>query len=46
MDFREPIRAELAQFNREFPEAFRSNVALLDLILRYVVRQKGKQLRP
>ena len=46
MDFREPIRAELAQFNRDFPEAFRSNVALLDLILRYVVRQKGTQLRP
>lgn len=46
MDFREPIRAELAQFNRDFPKAFQSNVALLDLILRYVVRQKGKQLRP
>lgn len=46
MDFREPIRAELAQFNEAFPKAFSSKVALLDLILRYVVRQKGKQLRP
>jgi len=46
MDFRDPIRAELAQFNKDFPEAFRSKVALLDLILRYMVRQKGKQLRP
>ena len=46
MDFRDPIRAELAQFNAEFPKAFSSKVALLDLILRYVVRQKGKQLRP
>jgi octaprenyl-diphosphate synthase len=46
MDFRDPIRAELAQFNKEFPKAFSSKVALLDLILRYVVRQKGKQLRP
>ncbi len=46
MEFRELIRAELAQFNRDFPKAFSSKVALLDLILRYVVRQKGKQLRP
>ena len=46
MDFRDPIRAELTQFNKEFPKAFSSKVALLDLILRYVVRQKGKQLRP
>ncbi len=46
MDFRDPIRAELAQFNKDFPKAFSSKVALLDLILRYIVRQKGKQLRP
>ncbi|MBM3433791.1 MAG: polyprenyl synthetase family protein [Bacteroidetes bacterium] len=46
MDFRDPIRTELAQFNRDFPKAFSSKVALLDLILRYIVRQKGKQLRP
>ena len=46
MDFRDPIRAELAQFNMDFPKAFSSKVALLDLILRYIVRQKGKQLRP
>jgi octaprenyl-diphosphate synthase len=46
MDFRDPIRAELTQFNKDFPKAFSSKVALLDLILRYVVRQKGKQLRP
>jgi octaprenyl-diphosphate synthase len=46
MDFRDPIRSELAQFNRDFPKAFSSKVALLDLILRYIVRQKGKQLRP
>lgn len=46
MDFRDPIRAELVQFNKDFPKAFSSKVALLDLILRYIVRQKGKQLRP
>lgn len=46
MDFRNPIRTELAEFNASFPKAFSSKVALLDLILRYVVRQKGKQLRP
>lgn len=46
MDFRDPIRAELAEFNAMFPKAFSSKVALLDLILRYIVRQKGKQLRP
>lgn len=43
---REPIREELREFERYFREAMRSNVGLVDLVARYLVRQKGKKVRP
>src|ERR1051325_7996846 len=40
------IENELKIFEVKFKEAVRSNVPMLDRIMRYVVKRKGKQLRP
>ena len=40
------IQKELAAFEDLFKNAVKSNVPLLDRILKYVVKTKGKQLRP
>src|SRR5687768_6421307 len=42
----ELIENELKVFDTKFKDAVRSNVKLLDRITRYVVKRKGKQLRP
>lgn len=42
----EIIATELKQFELLFKDAVKSNVPLLDRILKYVVKTKGKQLRP
>lgn len=41
-----PIAEELAYFDRYFRSAMRTDVALLDRITRYLIKTKGKQLRP
>ncbi len=40
------IENELKIFETKFKEATRSHVPMLDRIMRYVVKRKGKQLRP
>lgn len=40
------IKNELTLFETRFREAMRGDVALLNRILRYIVKRKGKQLRP
>ena len=40
------IEEELRIFESKFKEAVRSNVTMLDRIMRYIVKRKGKQLRP
>src|SRR6476661_257870 len=40
------IERELKLFEEKFKEAVKSNVSMLDRIMRYVVKRKGKQLRP
>jgi octaprenyl-diphosphate synthase len=40
------IDTELKIFEEKFKEAVNSNVPLLDRVMRYVVKRKGKQLRP
>jgi octaprenyl-diphosphate synthase len=42
----EIIAVELKKFESLFKDAVKSNVPLLDRILKYVVKTKGKQLRP
>lgn len=41
-----PIRAELASFERQFRDILRSKVPLMDRITYYIVKRKGKQMRP
>jgi len=43
---KEPIDEELRLFESHFREAMRSPVPLLDRITFYIVRRKGKQVRP
>lgn len=43
---KEPIERELKEFDSYFKNAMRSKVGLIDLITRYIVRQKGKRVRP
>ncbi len=43
---REPVAEEIRQFDILFKEALRSQVPLVDLIARYILRQKGKRVRP
>lgn len=40
------IEPELKLFEEKFKDAVKSNVSMLDRIMRYVVKRKGKQLRP
>src|SRR5437867_9580404 len=42
----EPIQTELQEFKKEFRDAMRSKVALVDLISKYILKQKGKKIRP
>ena len=41
-----PIRDELQTFNGLFRKSMTSKVGLVDLIARYILRQKGKKIRP
>jgi octaprenyl-diphosphate synthase len=40
------IENELKEFNKLFSQALKSKVALLELITRYLHKQKGKKIRP
>ena len=40
------LREELPAFEKKFREAVKSQVPLLDRIMRFIVNRKGKQLRP
>ena len=41
-----PIADELVIFEKNFREAMKSNVPLLDRVMYYIVQRKGKQVRP
>ena len=43
---KQPIASELETFEKRFRETLRSPVALMDRITYYIVRRKGKQMRP
>lgn len=45
-DIQAPIAQELAQFERYFRSSMQTRVVLLDTIMRYILRRKGKQMRP
>ena len=43
---RRPVAEELEIFDRQFKQTLKSDVFLLNLITRYVMKTKGKQIRP
>ncbi|HCA81752.1 MAG TPA: polyprenyl synthetase, partial [Bacteroidetes bacterium] len=45
-NIKQPIENELKIFSGFFRDAMRSKVGLVDLMARYIVRQKGKRVRP
>lgn len=45
-EIREPVRKEMAQFEAYFGKTMRSEIPLLKIILNYIFRRKGKQMRP
>ncbi len=45
-NIKQPIASELDLFEDKFKIAMKSNVALLDTIMTYIVKRKGKQVRP
>jgi octaprenyl-diphosphate synthase len=45
-DISHPIKEELSKFQQLFNQSMKSGIGLVDLIARYVVRQKGKKIRP
>lgn len=45
-EIQRPISNELLEFEQKFRESMKSKVMLLDRIMTYIVKRKGKQLRP
>src|SRR3954470_18406336 len=41
-----PVAKEMEAFEAKFKDSMKSSVPLLDKITRYIVKRKGKQLRP
>ncbi len=45
-DIQAPVAEEMVVFEKKFRESMKTNVVLLDKIMSYIVRRKGKQMRP
>lgn len=45
-EIKHPIRKEMDEFELKFRKAMQSSVPLLDRIMHYIVKRKGKQMRP
>ena len=45
-DIQAPIASEMDAFESKFRQFMKSEVMLLDQIMNYIIRRKGKQLRP
>ena len=45
-DIKKPVEKEMAQFEAYFNRTLKSDVPLLKIILNYIFRRKGKQMRP
>ncbi|MBA4250306.1 MAG: polyprenyl synthetase [Chlorobiaceae bacterium] len=41
-----PIKSELEAFNEFYKQSLKSKVSLVDLITNYILKQKGKKIRP
>lgn len=45
-EIRQPIKIEMQQFEKHFRSSMKSNIPLLNIITNYILRVKGKQIRP
>lgn len=45
-EIKRPVTEELAAFQKVFRNSVKSKVPLLDVIMRYILKAKGKQMRP
>ena len=45
-EIKKPIQQEMLLFEKKFKDSLNSKVPLLDKILHYIVKRKGKQMRP
>ncbi|KUG09791.1 polyprenyl synthetase family protein [Solirubrum puertoriconensis] len=45
-DIQAPIAAEMQEFETKFRQSMQTRVMLLDKIMGYIIKRKGKQLRP
>lgn len=45
-EIKKPVEKEIDEFEVRFKEAMKSNVPLLDRVTGYIVKRKGKQVRP
>lgn len=45
-EIKSPVKEEMVLFEEKFKLAMKSEVALLDKITHYIIKRKGKQLRP
>jgi len=45
-EIKAPISTEIEEFEQKFRASMKSNVLLLDKIMSYIVKRKGKQMRP
>jgi octaprenyl-diphosphate synthase len=43
---KKPVEKEMAEFEAYFGKTMRSEIPLLNIILNYILRRKGKQMRP
>lgn len=41
-----PVKEQIAEFEKVFKKSMKSNVPLLDKVTRYILKRKGKQMRP
>ncbi|MEP2770818.1 MAG: polyprenyl synthetase family protein [Fulvivirga sp.] len=45
-EIKSPISSEMEEFEKKFRSSMRTKVLLLDKIMSYIVKRKGKQMRP
>ncbi len=45
-EIRKPVNQEMREFEKHFREAMKSKIPLVNIIIHYLLRRKGKQIRP
>ena len=45
-ELKEPLKSELKEFQIVFKQSVKSTVPLLDIVMNYILKSKGKQIRP